>query len=301
MTLYVDGVAVATKTISESTTLNYNIQSSGFNSLYIGWFDYFKGIIDEVAIYPKSLSQPQIQQHYTETRNGLSTSATIVSQETHNGETWKCSVIPNDGYQDGTTKSSNPVIVGSNNIPTVKGLTITPTSPRTDNNLTASYIFFDPDGDVNQSEIRWFKNGVLQPGLNDTLVVPHYLTTKGEVWHFTVRPYDGKEYGETKTSANVTIQNTPPDITSWYPLTDPTINVAQSQTFNVTCSDIDGDLLNITWHIYYSNGTLREQATGDSYTFYANPDDAGTYTVIAKVSDGQNEASHQWTLTVQQP
>jgi hypothetical protein len=587
MTLYVNGVAVATKTTAESTTLNYNIQSSGSNPLYIGWFDYFKGEIDEVRIYPKSLLPQQILQRYLETKDGLSNSSTIVYEETNIGDVWRCEVTPNDSHQDGTTKTSNTITIGYNNKPTTKDLTVTPTTPKTNDNLTASYTYFDPDGDpenITMTEIRWYRNGTHITELDNTLIVPYYLTTKGEIWHFTVRPSDGKEYGdayesphvliqntpptidsytptdlvleinenetiqfthtssdadndaltyswlldgikqstrqnwtyttdynssgthiiilivfdtelaaaqqqwtvivhnvnrppeasnliispsnptttddlvanytyydpdnepengteirwykngelqphlnntptvpanettkgetwyftvkpkdgtdfgELQTSANVAIQNTPPsitnltitpdpaytndtltanptaidpdgdnitftyqwqkynttdetwynitdatsqtlgpenfekgdqikvictpydaqdygapqeamitisnavpDIVSWYPLTDPTINETQSQIFNVTCFDIDNDYLNITWYVYYANGTLKDQSTGESYTFEAPEGSAGTYTVMVKVSDGEDETVHQWTLTVQQP
>jgi len=254
MTLYVNGVAVATKTPSQSTTLNYNIQPSGTNPLYIGWFDYFKGIIDEVRIYSRCLSQSQIQQRYNETKDGLSNSSTIVSAELNVGDVWRCEVTPNDGYQDGTTKSSNPIIIGLNNKPSAKDLTITPTTPKTNNNLTASYTFFDPDGDPNQSEIRWYENGVIQPELNNTLIVPYYLTTKGQIWGFTVRPYDGKEYGTTQISTNVTIQNSPPSITNLTITPDPAYT-NDTLTANPATLDPDGDNITFTYQWQKYNTT----------------------------------------------
>jgi hypothetical protein len=81
--------------------------------LYIGWFDYFKGTIDEVRIYPRCLSSNQVKQRWNETKAGLSSSSTIVSNETTSGESWRCEVIPNDSFQDGQTKSSNTVTIGS--------------------------------------------------------------------------------------------------------------------------------------------------------------------------------------------
>ena len=106
LTLYVDGITVASKSVSG------NIQTSGTEPLYIGWFDYFKGLIDEVRIYPKSLSPQQIYQRYIETKGGLSNSSTIVSQETEIGDTWKCEVTPNDGYQNGIARFSNSITIG---------------------------------------------------------------------------------------------------------------------------------------------------------------------------------------------
>ena len=202
LTLYVNGITVAT------TLVSGNIQPSGFNPLYVGWFDYFRGMIDEVRMYPKSLSSQQIYQHYIETKDGLSNSSTIVHEETNIGDEWRCDVTPNDSHQDGTTRPSNMITIGSNNRPIGKTLQITPTTPGIYDDLTASYTYFDPDGDPEgDTEIRWYKDGVLQVELNDALIVPYTLTAEGEIWYFTVRPSDGKEFGELQTSSTVTIQD----------------------------------------------------------------------------------------------
>jgi hypothetical protein len=207
LTLYVNGVAVATG----KPWIWGNIQPSGFNPLYIGWFDYFKGMIDEVAIYPKSLSTQQVYQRFLDSKDGLSSSSANAAQETKTGETWRCEVIPNDGHQDGATKASNTITIGINNPPTAKNLAITPASPKTNDNLTAGYTYFDPEGNAESgTEIRWYKNGILQPLLNDTLTVSASLTGEGETWFFTVKPRDGTTFGDLKTSPTVTIQNTPP-------------------------------------------------------------------------------------------
>jgi len=398
MTLYVNGEVVATKTPSESSTLNYNIQPSGtINPLYIGWFDYFKGVIDEVRIYPRSLSTSQIQQRYNETKTGQTNSSTIVQAELKTGETWYCKVTPNDSHIDGETKTSNQIIIGQNNKPMAKDLAITPAKPNTTENLTATYTYFDPDGDPENktlTEIRWYRNGALVPELNNTLLVPSNYTLKGEIWYFTVKPsdgttygdiykspsvkiqntppqiitititpetaytnstlnatitsydadndtitftyqwqkynetegtwqdipgatnqtlgpenfnkgdkikvictpYDGEEYGESQ-EAIITISNAPPEILSQYPSEkNITINKGDTQDFNVTCIDIDGDILTIEWYI---NGTLQQEWTGNtSVTF--QPDQAGVYTITVVVSDGQEPTSHDWLLTVEE-
>jgi hypothetical protein len=157
LTLYLNGIAVATK-----TGVSGNIQPGGtINPLYIGWFDYFKGKIDEVRIYPKCLSQAQINQRYIETKDGLSNSSTIVSQETTSGDTWKCEVTPNDSHQDGTVKTSNTITIGQNNAPI-----ITSYYPATNPiiNETQSQEFrvtcFDPDGDP--LTIQWWNGTTLE-------------------------------------------------------------------------------------------------------------------------------------------
>lgn len=234
-----------------------NIEAGGTTPLYIGWYDYFKGMIDEVRVYPKCLSSQQIYQRYIETRAGSSNSSSIVSQETNTGETWKCTVIPNDSHQDGTAKTSNTFTIGYNNRPIAKGLKITPSTPNTDDNLTASYTYFDPDGDLESgTEIRWYKNGLLQPQLNDTLMVPANLTTKGETWFFTVKPSDGKDFGDLQISPAVTIQNTPPSITGVTITPNPAYANDTLTANPLSPYDPDGDVITFTYQWQkYENGT----------------------------------------------
>jgi hypothetical protein len=202
LSLYLNGTLV----VSEPTSISGMIQPSGSNPLYIGWFDYFKGMIDEVRVYPKALSSQQIYQRYMETKDGSTSQSKIVSQETQNGDVWTCAVTPNDSYQDGTTLVSNPAIIGSNNPPIAKNLKITPATPKTSNDLVGSYVYFDVEGSPESgTQIRWYKNTVLQPGLNGQLIVPTSLTTTGDIWYFTVRPNDGTVFGQLQTSPQVTI------------------------------------------------------------------------------------------------
>lgn len=102
--LYVNG-----NVWKQSGPFSGNIQASGFNPLYIGWFDYFKGKIDEVRIYARSLSSAQVVRRFNETKDGLISGSTILKIETQVGEVWQCAVTPNDSYVDGITKYSNTV------------------------------------------------------------------------------------------------------------------------------------------------------------------------------------------------
>jgi len=82
----------------------------------------FIGMLDDVRIYPSELSFAQIFQRYIETKDGVSSHSIIVPQETSVGQTWMCKVIPSDGQQDGTTRSSNSVSLvsaGGNSAPRI--------------------------------------------------------------------------------------------------------------------------------------------------------------------------------------
>ncbi|MGA2669350.1 MAG: LamG domain-containing protein, partial [Ignavibacteria bacterium] len=59
----------------------------------------------------------------------------------------------------------------------------------------------------NGSQIRWYKNGVLQTALNDLKVVSSSYTTVGDQWYYTVTPSDGVGFGTMQTSYTTTIRN----------------------------------------------------------------------------------------------
>ncbi len=109
VSLYVDGAVVA-NTNNSATDIG-NVQR-GTQPLYIGRFDYYHGMIDEVSIYSTCLSSQQIYQDYIQTKKGQSSSSTLVSAQVKSGDQLVCTVTPNDGYMDGTPKSTSPITVG---------------------------------------------------------------------------------------------------------------------------------------------------------------------------------------------
>jgi hypothetical protein len=290
LTLYVNGVAVATTPL-----VSGNIQTSGTEPLYIGWFDYFEGAIDEVRIYPKSLSPQQIYQRYLETKDGLTNNSTIVSQETGAGDVWECKVTPNDSYQDGTTRTSNALALEISDKPTAYDLLLTPIAPKTSDDLVASYTYYDADGDPeNGTEIRWYKNGELQVGLNDKMLVPSTLTVKGELWYFTVRPSDGKGFGRTQASAQALVINSPPTI-NWFAPENTTVQINEGENvdFMHVSSDPDNDTLAYSWIL-----DQVKQSNTQNWTYTPGYSVAGTHNVVLRVSDGTVEISQQWIVKV---
>ncbi len=72
-----------------------------------GYGEYFKGYIDEVMIFNRSLSDEQILALYNN-RTDM-----IVSEETNVDDNWSVCVTPNDGTSDGSTVCSNNLTVYS--------------------------------------------------------------------------------------------------------------------------------------------------------------------------------------------
>jgi hypothetical protein len=100
--LYVDGKQVSS--VSQSGF----IQSSA-QPVYIGWFDFFKGKIDEVKIYPTRLTSQQISQDYLQSASGLSNSLSLIVGSVQNSDTIEHEVIPNDSVTHSTSKASNSI------------------------------------------------------------------------------------------------------------------------------------------------------------------------------------------------
>lgn len=100
--LYVDGVEVNS---SLGTPLSY----VSANWAIGGWVNmadaFYRGMIDEIKIYNKSLSSEQIMALYN---NG---DDIIISEETVVGDNWSFQATPNDGVQDGATATSNSLLI----------------------------------------------------------------------------------------------------------------------------------------------------------------------------------------------
>jgi hypothetical protein len=201
---------------------------------------------------------------------------TVPSSATAKGEEWYFTVKPKDGMDFGDLKTSPAVVIG-NSPPEASDLAINPPSPYTTDDLIGSYTYYDVDGDLESgSEIRWYKDDVLQSAFNDLLTVPSSATAKGQVWYFTVKPKDGTSFGALQTSPPVTIQNSSPtapvvDVTPDFPLTtdDLTCTVTSPST------DPDEDTVTYTYE-WYKNDVLQPGLTTTTTALSVTIDSSNT-------------------------
>ncbi|MCK5561107.1 MAG: hypothetical protein KAJ51_10955, partial [Thermoplasmata archaeon] len=184
---------------------------------------------------------------------------TLSSSNTLKGELWTCEVIPHDGLKPGSTVLSSITVTILNSQPSVSDVRITPESPTTAQALNTYYEYSDLDGDPELgSEIKWFRNDQYVPALDNQFTVPYTMTSKGQVWNFSLRPYDNYDYGDWVGSEFITIQNNPPysmnlTITPNPPLGD------DSFTAHYTFYDDDGDTdrgYQIKWYMNGIHQTL---------------------------------------------
>ncbi|MHA2329277.1 MAG: hypothetical protein ACXACR_12235 [Candidatus Hodarchaeales archaeon] len=192
-------------------------------------------------------------------QGALNNSDTVLSSYLFKGEEWHFKVRPKDGSEYGAWESSPFNVTVINSAPMVSGLLLLPIDSTTTNDLTASYAFSDVDSDSESgSEITWYKNGMLQGALNDSLTVQAGNTTKNDIWHFKVRPNDGSDFGSWVGSlSNLTISNTAP--TAINPLITPTNAVTGNDLLaSYTWADVDpGDTESGSQIRWYKNGQLQ--------------------------------------------
>jgi parallel beta-helix repeat protein len=179
---------------------------------------------------------------------------TLSSAFTTKGEEWTCEITPHDGLNYGITLRCSESYTIANSKPTVDNLLITPTDPTTNTDLAANYDYSDLDGDLeNGTEIIWFRNGGQVSELDDYLTVSHNFTQKGDIWYFSVHPFDGSEFGNEMSSHEVTIENNPPSaedvfISPGTPLGDDSLAVSYTYLDD---DDDPEDAPEIRW---YKNG-----------------------------------------------
>ena len=114
------------------------------------------------------------------------TTATIASTETLKNETWLVRVTPTDGITNGPFVESSVTLI--NTPPTMSSISVSPTSPTTQDNVTCSYSGSDVDPSDNLTYvIEWIVNNTLVSGSTDTLLGP----LQGDVVTCRVTPNDG--------------------------------------------------------------------------------------------------------------
>ncbi len=124
------------------------------------------------------------------------------------GDAVTCTVTPFDGTATGLAGSDTNVI--GNSGPEVTSLSLTPSSPRTNDLLSATATGFDPDGGALYTTWAWTVDGAPVPETGDTLDGAVYFS-RGDTVTVTVNISDGSSSATDTTS--VTVRNTAPTLT----------------------------------------------------------------------------------------
>jgi len=149
-----------------------------------------------------------------------------------------------------------------NRPPEARNVHITPTNPKTNDDLICDYQYYDPDGDPEgATEFSWYKNGINQ-NINSR-ILSHTYTTKHDQWYCKVKPKDSHGMaGDEVQSASVVIQNSPPQF--FGPIPDQTWPMNTGKRINLSqyFSDIDGDALQYSNNPALAHISARYDATG---------------------------------------
>lgn len=203
---------------------------------------------------------------------------TIPASATTKGEQWYFTVKPRDGLDFGTLQTS-PTVTINNSLPTATSVILSPTTPYTVDNLVATYTYSDADGDSESgTEIKWYKNDVLQSSYNNLTTVLSDDISRGEEWYFTVKPKDGSDFGVLKTSNKVVVQNTAP--------------VAIEPTLGTFMAGQDL----VSSYTYFDADTDPE--SGTEIRWYKNTVLQSAYNDLATVPASATTAGDQWYFTV---
>ena len=189
----------------------------------------------------------------------------------------------NDGTSDGDAAASAPLII-ANTPPTVAGATILPEDPTVADTLTVEVEGLDDvDGDEVSATISWFVRNV-EVATGEELTSEHFQ--RNDDVFVRVVPNDGTDDGEDIDSAKITIQNSPPEITS-VSISPEEVGTDDTITASATGSDADGDSVIIRFD-WYVDGDKVNGETSDELTGIHFDRDQVVY-VIASGNDGLNQ------------
>ena len=208
----------------------------------------------------------------------------------------------NDGAADSAAATVDVTVNAVNDAPTAGTVSIAPTSPTTNQTLTATPAgFADVDGDELTYHYKWLRNGVAIPGATDgTLDLSQAGNgDKGDSVGVEVYATDAGGGTSGTATANVTVANS-----------KPTIDVSNATAagdysdaivpFTVTATDADGDPLTFGQGTPGLPAALALSDHGDGTATVAGVLDtaSGTYQPVLAVSDGTDTDEGTATIVV---
>jgi hypothetical protein len=215
------------------------------------------------------------------------TTETLTGSSFAKTDTVYCVATPEDGEENGLPVTSSTVTV-LNSVPTMTGVSISPSAPTSANTLTATVTGgSDADGDSISYVYAWTVNGVSAGGSTSQLNTSQF--ERDDEVQVTITPSDSSGSGTATTSSTVTIENALPSISSANvtpsnPYTDDQLTVSVSGW-----SDADDDSAAYTYQWYKNSAVLAgatartldatESVKGDRVYCAVTPDDgfgAGT-------------------------
>ena len=223
----------------------------------------------------------------------------LPSFATRNGDSWEIEMRVSDGTDSSAWMKSSPVVIGSttsNTPPSVDSVTITPSNPTTETDLTALATSSDADMDsIVNTEYRWMKNGIETDVESQTL--SSLNTMKGDSWSVSVRVNDGTTWSSWQSSPSTTIENTAPVLQS--------ASLSASQVTGQTNVSVDAQMTDVdvfdslTFNIqWYLDDVVQPQLENVNPLPSSQTSKGQNWAAVIHAFDGSDTSSESETLYV---
>ncbi|MHA2032365.1 MAG: hypothetical protein ACW99Q_23575, partial [Candidatus Kariarchaeaceae archaeon] len=190
--------------------------------------------------------------------SSLSGEFVVPSNTTTKHNVWHYQLQVFDGSDFSTVYTSSNITI-LNSLPTIISYTLIPVSPRTTDNLQANWTYVDADNDPAMTPlISWYKINILQPLLNNLVIIDSSLTTKNELWFFRIQVYDGDNYSVLFESGTVQILNSLPVVSEWQFTSSLTPTTLDDLSISYNFTDADPSDIFLSARIrWYRDGELQ--------------------------------------------
>lgn len=213
------------------------------------------------------------------------TTSTVSSDLTSKNEVWLVNVTPNDGTINGEKDTSTVTI--QNSLPIIDSASITPTTAYKTSTLTASAQgWSDLDGESEYYIYQWSnQNGKINGAISSTLTGTNF--NKSDQIYCNVTPYDSDDYGTSKLTNTVTIQNSLPTLTINL-VTELGLNGTDEDLIaSFTYSDEDSDTITNNQTKWYKNNIEQTNLADLTTISYTNTSTDDIWTFSARAYDGE--------------
>lgn len=216
--------------------------------------------------------------------SSLDNANTLPAIATRVGDVWTVEVRASDDTDTGEWTTSADIVVGSSNQgPVVADVSISPSTPTTEDDLTVSWTTTDPeDDDIAETMLTWWLDGEHVPAADGLNPLPSSFTERDEAWTVEVQANDGQAWGASVT-AGVSIGNAAPSGEAT--LFSPSYSALHDLTAVLNISDVDGDQVMLERVDWYRNDALDSSLTSESLPASTLTRDDHWYAVLT-VSDG---------------
>lgn len=180
-----------------------------------------------------------------------------------------------------------------NTLPIITNIYLDPSVPSVNTDIDLHYTMYDADGDTESgTKVRWFKNGVHQPELDNLTAAASRFLQNGETWLADVFPSDGYEYGSRYSTNSVLVSTSAPVVTEAnISPTNPTendilrVNTGHTGNLNISKSSIRWFVNGILERDFNDQEYARlDVSAGDTVNYEIKPNESTSFVASETVT-----------------